>query len=243
MKKLTFSFLGLFLLCITVQAQDKGQKKTKDKQPVIINNEAVQDVIQSKKTLKVNTQKKVALFDNVQTIDNDDTNLMIKKNLAKDIQLSNSKAVDLVTLPEVNIQPASVNGSLTPRNNYLNRIAYLEFINVGVLDPENNTAQCNCGGTSGLTYVNVLFRGEADQRYMVTMDVSPFDDSETPGISLFVENSGQVYNFTISQPNDEIDVIIRPDETGMIKLWSQCARPNDNPMNWVFNEATIQKID
>ena len=223
--------LTFLFTCSTVFGQVKTKKpiETKDKNVQILTD---RPIITDVPLVIMNT---IPEFNGVKPI-NLGGAATLNTNIARVPNITNNK-VRMVGRPELTIVPANVNGTLTPRNPYRNSSAYLDFFGADINTATNET-RCKCN-SSGLTYVNLNFRGVVDERYIITIEASPV--GESAGVSMFTP--GFLHNAQITQPKQKIDIVLRPSATGMIKLWTQCQDPNTGRRSWIFHAATIKKIE
>lgn len=237
MKNLAFTFLLLFSVSVTLQAQIKKTTtlpKTTSVQK--IDTKALTKATQIQAIEPVHL-KNMPFFDGIQPIGGNAPSLpTVDKDL---LTINEYRPVGAtLTLPEISPAPANVNGDLSARENYMGSQAYLTFIGADV-DPRANKVDCKCG--NGLTYVIVNFLAEEGKRYLLTYDLSRKYRDRNARVGVFTNNFLQ--NFVIDQENEIVDIVVRPNASGMVQMWMQCTDPNNDTTPWVFNKVTIQKVD
>lgn len=184
MKNLTLTFLFLFSVSISLQAQIKKTRaipKTTTVQK--IDTKALTRATQIKAIEPVHL-KDMPFFDGIQPIGGNAPSLpTVDKDLLTNNQFRPVGAT--VTLPEISLAPANVNGDLSARENYMGSQAYLTFIGADV-DPSVNKVDCKCG--NGLTYVIVNFLAEEGKRYLLTYDLSRKYRDRNARVGVFTSN-------------------------------------------------------
>lgn len=195
--------------------------------------------LQKENLIELN-QDKIPFFDNVKTIKRDEIFDLTNKEIISVSEFSKINGPKNYFNIE-NIKPlnSSVNGVLTPRDNYMNDNVYLEFLDSDV-NPLTNQAKCKCSRTD-IGFVNTIFWVEAGKRYLLTYDLSPNERNNEQVAWIFANGVSQTK--TITRDHELMDLVIRPETTGIMKLWMQCANPNSNDYPFYFNSVTIQTVD